>query len=162
MLDRTTTDIAGVYGDVWQAYNRLAARAIADLLDETEVSSAIADRFDSPSRHDVEGPIIATVNDRKRRLALATMQQVSSEQVDGLQAVDLLLGSITYQVRETHSPTHAEGPRMEISREVMQEHYGLTSYLQRGPGQLEMNRLRITLLPLPKRSRGRRGGTRSH
>lgn len=161
LLDRMTTDIPAVYSDEWQAYNRLAARAIGDVLDGEEVSAVVADRFDAPASHEIENPVRRIVNDRKRRLAVVGMQRVPSVGAEGLQLADLLLGAVTYQVRDTHAPLRESGPRMSLSLEVMQKHYQQLSYLRRGPGSLEMNHLRITMFPLPARGRGRRGGRRA-
>lgn len=158
LIDRNTTDL--VHGDVWQAYNRLAARAIGDVLDHEEIATVIVDRFDAPRSHSLEDPVRRTVNDRKGRLAVARLQQVASIAVPGVQLTDLLLGAITYQVRETHEPLKEPGLRMKLSLQVMQEHYGQTSYLKRGPGHLAMNRLQITVLTPGTRGRGTRGGRR--
>lgn len=160
ILDRATSDIKGIYGNVWEAYSRLATRALGDVLDSQEVAAVIADRFDSPRSHQFEKPVTRMVNDRKGRLALTGIQQAASGSVEGLQLTDLLLGAITYQVRETHVPGGAVGARMQLSLEVMQRHYQQRSYLRQGPGQLEINHLRITVLPLPRRGRGKRGGRR--
>ena len=161
VIDRSTTDVDALYGSVWQAYNRLAARAIGDVLDHQEVAGVVADRFDAPRGHLVEDPIRGTVNDGKKRLAMSPMQQVASGSVLGVQLADLVLGAVTYQIRETHDPRGEAGPRMALSREVMQEHYQQTSFLRRGPGRLEINRLDITVFPLPRRDRGTRGGGRA-
>jgi hypothetical protein len=160
VVDRHTTDIPAVYGSEWEAYNRLAARAIGDALDDVEIATVIADRFDAPATHDVEAPVRRTSNDRTRRLAVVGVHQAPSACFDGIQVTDLLLGAVVYQLRQTHVPTGSGGARMRLSLEVMQQHYGVRQFLSAGPGTLEMNHLKITLLPVPRRGRGNRGGRR--
>lgn len=159
-LDRKRLHVES-HGGVFQTYNRLAARALAEVLDDVEISGAILDRFDAPNDHAVEEPVRIIVNDTAGRLALSTVQRVASDGVDALQLCDLLLGAITYQVREAHEGfAGVKSVRRRLSLRVLTRHYGLTSYVGQGPGRLERNNLTVVQLPFGTTQRGRRAGRR--
>lgn len=151
IVDREKVDFNMTYGTVWQAYVRLASRALRDLLTGDEIYAVIADRFDCPPGFDPEGAIRSTVNDAEGRLAIAGVQRVGSAGVDGLQLADILLGAITYQVRQANDRTDGDPIREAVSVKVMTEFYGQKTYVGQGPGRLEINRLTVLAEPWTER-----------
>lgn len=145
------------YGGREAAYNLVATRTLLSAVEEpNHLACVLADQFEAPRGRRIESEIIARVNATKKRLALVSMQRLRSNASEGLQLVDLMLGAVAYQVRGKVQTLH-EGPKLDISLELMADGYGLTAYYDSTGLRVLPGRLHVQLLPRVGKRRGRRG-----
>lgn len=86
--------------DPWQAYEEISLNLINDtVLAHKEILVLIADYITTPNYVKYEVNIKKIINAKRRRLAMAGVCRFDSKSNDLLQAVDLLIGIVTYDLK---------------------------------------------------------------
>lgn len=87
-------------GDPWKAYEELTLRLLNDAtLAPKEILILIADYVPSPPDVRFEVNVKKRINDKQQRLALAGVCRFDSRSNDLLQLVDLIIGSVSYDLK---------------------------------------------------------------
>ena len=85
--------------DIWSAYEKITLKLLDASLAEKEILILIADHITTPKDVKFEVNIKKNFNTSKKRLALSGVCRFDSKSNDLLQIVDLLIGSITYDIK---------------------------------------------------------------
>lgn len=85
--------------DVWSAYEKITLKLIDVSLGEKEILILVADHITTPRGVKFEVNVKKNFNESKKRLALAGVCRFDSKSNDLLQVVDLLVGTITYDIK---------------------------------------------------------------
>ncbi len=87
-------------GDPWQAYQKIAVRLLKDVaLAPKEILILLADHVTVPKHIRFEVDVKKEVNSSLGRLALAGVCRLDSHSNDLLQLVDLMIGTISYDLK---------------------------------------------------------------
>ncbi|OGL87382.1 hypothetical protein A3I40_03775 [Candidatus Uhrbacteria bacterium RIFCSPLOWO2_02_FULL_48_12] len=87
-------------GDPWQAYQKIAIRLLKDVaLAPKEILILLADHVTVPKHIRFEVDVKKEVNSSLKRLALAGVCRLDSRSNDLLQLVDLMIGTISYDLK---------------------------------------------------------------
>ncbi|MHB8651627.1 MAG: DUF3800 domain-containing protein [Minisyncoccota bacterium] len=85
--------------DIWSAYEKITLKLLGASLSEKEILILIADHITTPKDVKFEVNIKKNFNKSKNRLALSGVCRFDSKSNDLLQIVDLIIGSITYDIK---------------------------------------------------------------
>ncbi len=85
--------------DIWSAYEKITLKLLGVALAEKEILILIADHITTPKDVRFEVEIKKNFNESKKRLALSGVCRFDSKSNDLLQVVDLIIGSITYDIK---------------------------------------------------------------
>lgn len=85
--------------DVWSAYEKITLKLLEVALADNEILILIADHVTTPKDVKFEVEIKKKFNKSKKRLALSGVCRFDSKSNDLLQVVDLIIGSITYDIK---------------------------------------------------------------
>lgn len=85
--------------DIWSAYEKITLKLLGASLAEKEILILIADHITTPKDIKFEVNVKKNFNTSKKRLALSGVCRFDSKSNDLLQIVDLIIGSITYDIK---------------------------------------------------------------
>lgn len=85
--------------NIWSSYEQITLRLIQRALNYNEILILIADKVVTPKDVEFEVCIKKTFNKLNKRLALAGVCRFDSKSNDLLQAVDIIIGCITYDIK---------------------------------------------------------------
>lgn len=85
--------------DVWSAYEKITLKLLEVALADNEILILIADHVTTPKDVKFEVETKKKFNKSKKRLALSGVCRFDSKSNDLLQVVDLIIGSITYDIK---------------------------------------------------------------
>lgn len=85
--------------DPWKAYEDISLRLLDAALAPNEILILLADHITTPKDIRYEVSVKKRTNDKHGRLALAGVCRFDSKSNDLLQVVDLLIGTITYDLK---------------------------------------------------------------
>jgi len=86
-------------GNVWQAYEDISIRALESAIPDNEVLIVIADYITTPDNIHFEVNVKRKINEKLKRLAVAGVCRFDSKSNDLLQAADLIVGAINYDLK---------------------------------------------------------------
>jgi hypothetical protein len=145
--------LARRYGDRWRAYEALARDAILAVIEGDELVAVVADRYTPPKDLAFEQTVRREVNRHLGRLAVVSLVRFKSSSTDGLQAVDLLLGAIGFDLRYPGETGKEKGRLARLVRET----HGVVSYRPNGRSEVGWYEIE-TRIPRPRGKRGGRAG----
>jgi hypothetical protein len=139
-----------------KAYEALAAQVLADIVDERELITVLADHMTTHRAVHFEADVARAANNKKQRLAVASVCRVDSRCTDGLQLIDLLLGAAAFDLRQGH---YADG---ETQKQRLLGHLldrcGCASFRPNGRRDAHGAKFEVKILTRATRThRGRRG-----
>ena len=141
VADRDAADPVKRFGSPWRAYERLAAQLLIGSIRRREIVTVLADNYSTPADVVFEEDVRASVNRRLRRLAVASVVRLDSRAAVALQVVDLLIGAVTFEFRQSAGLAGARTPKAQLAKHV-RERFGVASLLA---GTRENPRLNVAL-----------------
>jgi len=131
-----SVDKAGDYfkrefaGDSWQAYEKLTLRLLKDaVLAPKEILILIADYVPAPSNVRYEVNVKKEINNALGRLALAGVCRFDSRSNDLLQLVDLVVGSISYDLKLASGVIQSGSKYKKRLSEFLKTNLGTASFI---------------------------------
>ena len=100
--------------DIWSAYEKITLKLLGASLSEKEILILIADHITTPKDVRFEVNIKKDFNASKKRLALAGVCRFDSKSNDLLQIVDLIIGSITYDIKYQNKLVSGDGYKLNL------------------------------------------------
>jgi hypothetical protein len=100
--------------DVWSAYEKITLKLLDAALAEQEILILIADHVTTPKDVKFEVDIKKNFNTSKKRLALSGVCRFDSKSNDLLQIVDLIIGSITYDIKYKNKLVSGDKSKLEL------------------------------------------------
>lgn len=100
--------------DIWSAYEKITLKLLGVALSEKEILILIADHITTPKDVRFEVEIKKNFNESKRRLALSGVCRFDSKSNDLLQVVDLIIGSITYDIKHQNKLVSGDEFKLEL------------------------------------------------
>jgi hypothetical protein len=100
--------------DQWTAYEKITLKLLEAALSEKEILILLADHITTPKEIRFEVNTKKNFNVSKNRLALAGVCRFDSKSNDLLQAVDLLVGAITYDLKLSQGVVSGSKYKIEL------------------------------------------------
>ncbi len=94
VLDKRSIDPVARFGNLWRAYEELAALEVAYNTHEDELVTVLADNMSTPANVDFEGELRRNVQERGKMIG--AVLRVDSKGVSLVQVADLLMGAVAY------------------------------------------------------------------
>jgi len=113
--------------DEWVAYEKITLKLLNAALSENEILILIADHVTTPKKVKFEVNTKKNFNSSKNRLALAGVCRFDSRSNDLLQIVDLLIGSITYDLKLSDGIVPGSKAKIEVVK-YLKENLGVKSF----------------------------------
>jgi len=101
IADKQSADPIARFGDQWKAYERLAAQLIVGNIGKTECVAILADELSTPHNVTFEETLRGLIDTRLKRRAVVGVCRMRSTGVDVFQILDLLLGSVAYEYKQS-------------------------------------------------------------
>ncbi|TSC62882.1 MAG: hypothetical protein G01um101448_1140 [Parcubacteria group bacterium Gr01-1014_48] len=114
--------------DPWMAYEQITLKLLDASLSEQEIVILIADYVTTPKGIRFEVDVKKSFNQKKNRLALAGVCRFDSKSNDLLQLVDLLIGTVTYDIKFSKKLVKGSKYKLEIVNYVKRK-LGTVSFL---------------------------------
>lgn len=117
-------------GDPWQAYEKLTLRLLKDAaLAPKEILILIADYVPAPSGIRYEVSVKKEMNSALGRLALAGVCRFDSRSNDLLQLVDLVIGSVSYDLKLAYGVIKSGSKYKRRLSEFLKENLGVANFM---------------------------------
>lgn len=100
--------------DIWSAYEKITLKLLGAALGEKEIIILIADHVTVPKNVRFEVNIKKNFNKSKKRLALSGVCRFDSRSNDLLQIVDLIIGSVTYDLKYENKLVYGDKYKLEM------------------------------------------------
>jgi hypothetical protein len=130
IADKQQHDIIGRFGGQFNAYEWMARQLVIGTVRPSEVAWVIADEYSTPPKVTFEENVRDYVNRKLKRTAVAGVCRMRSEGVDLLQVLDLLLGAIAYEFKESSGVVSASAykPKTKLLQHIKRE-AGVSSFV---------------------------------
>ncbi|MBI2630774.1 DUF3800 domain-containing protein [Candidatus Nomurabacteria bacterium] len=115
--------------DIWSAYEKITLKLLGATLSEKEILILIADHVTTPKDVKFEVNIKKDFNASKERLALSGVCRFDSKSNDLLQIVDLIIGSITYDIKYETKLIPGSKYKLEIVKHLKNK-LGVLTFIQ--------------------------------
>lgn len=112
----------------WVAYEKITLKLLNKALSENEMLILIADHVTTPKNIKFEVNTKKNFNISKNRLALAGAVRFDSKSNDLLQIVDLIIGSITYDLKLAEKVVPGSKIKIELVN-YLKENLGVSSFI---------------------------------
>ena len=97
VLDKRQIDPVSRFGNLWRAYEELAALEVAYNTHDDELVTVLADHMSTPANVDFEGELRRAVGDRGKMIG--GVLRVDSKGVSLVQLADVLMGAVAYSYK---------------------------------------------------------------
>lgn len=97
VLDKRQIDPVARFGNLWHAYEELAALEVAYNTHEDELVTVLADNMSTPTNVDFEGELRRAVSARGKMIG--AVLRVDSKGVGLVQVADVLMGAVAYSYK---------------------------------------------------------------
>jgi hypothetical protein len=94
VIDKRRIDPVRRFGNIWRAYEELAALEVAYNMHDDELAMVLADEMSTPPNVDFEGELRRNITDRGKRVG--GIVRVGSKGVTLVQVADVLMGAVAY------------------------------------------------------------------
>lgn len=113
--------------DIWSAYEKITLKLLEVAVAEKEIVILIADHITTPKDIRFEVNIKKNFNTSKKRLSVAGVCRFDSKSNDLLQVVDLIIGSINYDIKLKNKLVTGDKYKIEIS-DYLKAKLGTTTF----------------------------------
>jgi hypothetical protein len=139
VADRQHADPVARFGTPWKAYEKLATQLLLGSIRPREIITVLADNYSTPDHVQFEVDVKHEVNRRlHRRLAVSSVFRLDSKSTDGLQLVDILLGSVAFEYRLNAGEATHGSVKHELS-EYVRGAYGVADFQPATQAPPELN-----------------------
>lgn len=107
--------------DIWSAYEKITLKLLDASLSEKEILILIADHITTPKDTKFEVNIKKNFNASKKRLALSGVCRFDSKSNDLLQIVDLIIGSITYDIKYENKLVSGDKYKLDLATYIKKQ-----------------------------------------
>jgi hypothetical protein len=115
-------------GNPWQAYEEITQKLLEASLSEQEIVILIADHITTPKDVHFEVNTKKNFNSKKGRLALAGVCRFDSKSNDLLQLVDLIIGTISYEIKMSKKIVPGSKYKIELV-DFLKTNLGATTFI---------------------------------
>lgn len=113
--------------DPWKAYEEITLKLLGAALSDREILILIADHITTPKDIKFEVNVKKNFNQSKQRLALAGVCRFDSKANDLLQVIDLIIGSVTYDIKLSKGLVSGSKYKIELV-DFLKAKLGTTSF----------------------------------
>jgi hypothetical protein len=113
--------------DQWVAYEKITIKLLEASLADNEILILIADHVTTPKDIKFEVNTKKNFNNSKKRLALAGVCRFDSRSNDLLQVIDLIIGSITYDIKLSKGVVSGSKYKIELV-DFLKKNLGVESF----------------------------------
>lgn len=100
--------------DIWSAYEKITLKLLSASLGEKEILILIADHITTPKDIKFEVSVKKNFNKSKERLALSGVCRFDSKSSDLLQAVDIIIGCVNYDLKYSKGLVSGDKHKLEL------------------------------------------------
>jgi hypothetical protein len=115
--------------DIWSAYEKITLKLLVASLAEKEILILIADHITTPKDIKFEVNVKKNFNTSKKRLALSGVCRFDSKSNDLLQIVDLIIGSITYDIKYENKLVSGDEYKLKLV-DYIKSKLGTTTFIK--------------------------------